>query len=129
MVNRQIVLASRPTGEPSAENFRLVEVPVPELAEGQVLVRNHFLSLDPYMRGRMSEGRSYAEAQKLDAVMLGGRLARLLSRATTLGSRVTRFLACSAGKSLASPMAAECKKWMTASFRFRRILAWWGCLG
>jgi len=72
MVNRQIVLASRPTGEPRAENFRLVEVPVPELAEGQVLVRNHFLSLDPYMRGRMSEGRSYAAAQKLDEVMLGG---------------------------------------------------------
>ncbi|ALT76376.1 NADP-dependent oxidoreductase [Paucibacter sp. KCTC 42545] len=71
-INRQIVLASRPSGEPSAANFRLVETPVPELAEGQVLVRNHFLSLDPYMRGRMNDGKSYADPQPLDAVMLGG---------------------------------------------------------
>lgn len=71
-INRQIVLASRPSGEPSAANFRLVETPVAELAEGQVLVRNHFLSLDPYMRGRMNDGKSYADPQPLDAVMLGG---------------------------------------------------------
>ena len=73
--NRQIVLASRPEGEPSSANFRLVEHPVPEaasLAEGQVLVRHQFLSLDPYMRGRMNEGRSYAQPQPLDEVMIGG---------------------------------------------------------
>ena len=72
ITNRQILLASRPQGEPSAENFKLVEAPVAPLADGQVLVRHHFLSLDPYMRGRMSDAKSYAAPQPLDAVMIGG---------------------------------------------------------
>jgi len=72
LINRQIQLASRPTGEPVAENFRLVEAPVGPLADGQVLVRHHFLSLDPYMRGRMNDGKSYAAPQPLDQVMIGG---------------------------------------------------------
>lgn len=72
-VNKQILLASRPEGEPSVDNFKLVESPVPEtLQDGQVLVRNHWLSLDPYMRGRMSEGKSYAQPQPLNEVMIGG---------------------------------------------------------
>ena len=70
--NRQIQLASRPQGEPSADNFKLVEQTLPALADGQVLVRNHFLSLDPYMRGRMNDGKSYATPQALGEVMLGG---------------------------------------------------------
>ena len=72
MQNQQIVLASRPAGEPTADNFRLVETPVPALADGEVLVRHHYLSLDPYMRGRMNDGKSYAQPQPLDAVMIGG---------------------------------------------------------
>jgi NADPH-dependent curcumin reductase len=71
-LNRQILLASRPTGKPTQANFRLVETPIPALADGQVLVRHHYLSLDPYMRGRMNESRSYAQPQPLDAVMIGG---------------------------------------------------------
>ena len=70
--NRQWILASRPTAEASASNFRLVEAPVPEVTDGQVLVRHHYLSLDPYMRGRMNESKSYAQPQPLDAVMIGG---------------------------------------------------------
>ncbi|HWP19811.1 MAG TPA: NADP-dependent oxidoreductase [Burkholderiaceae bacterium] len=72
LINRQIVLASRPTGEASVDNFKLVETPVPELKDGQVLVRHHYLSLDPYMRGRMNEGKSYAQPQPLNQVMVGG---------------------------------------------------------
>ena len=72
LTNRQIQLASRPDGEPTAANFRLVESPVPELTDGQVLVRNHYLSLDPYMRGRMNDAKSYAQPQALDTVMGGG---------------------------------------------------------
>ena len=72
MQNQQIVLASRPAGEPTVDNFRLVETSVPALADGQVLVRHHYLSLDPYMRGRMNDGKSYAQPQPLDAVMIGG---------------------------------------------------------
>ncbi len=71
-MNHQILLASRPAGEATADNFRLVETPVPDIGDGQVLVRHHYLSLDPYMRGRMNEGRSYAQPQPLDAVMIGG---------------------------------------------------------
>jgi len=71
-INRQILLASRPEGEPTVDNFRLVETPVPALADGQVLVRNHFLSLDPYMRGRMNDAKSYAAPQPLNEVMIGG---------------------------------------------------------
>jgi NADPH-dependent curcumin reductase len=71
-LNRQILLVSRPHGEPSAENFKLVETPVAPLADGQVLVRHHFLSLDPYMRGRMNDAKSYAAPQPLGEVMIGG---------------------------------------------------------
>jgi NADPH-dependent curcumin reductase CurA len=70
--NQQILLASRPAGEPTVDNFRLVETPLPALADGQVLVRHHYLSLDPYMRGRMNEGRSYTAPQPLGEVMIGG---------------------------------------------------------
>jgi NADPH-dependent curcumin reductase CurA len=70
--NRRVVLASRPSGEVTPENFRLESVPLPPLGEGQLLVRNRWLSLDPYMRGRMNEGRSYAAAQALNETMVGG---------------------------------------------------------
>ena len=70
--NQQIHLVSRPEGEPTPANFRLVEAEVPALADGQVLVRHHFLSLDPYMRGRMNDAKSYAVPQELNKVMGGG---------------------------------------------------------
>ena len=71
-INKQVLLASRPAAEATVGNFRLVETPVPALADGQVLVRNHYLSLDPYMRMRMNDAKSYAAPQPLDAVMIGG---------------------------------------------------------
>jgi NADPH-dependent curcumin reductase CurA len=70
--NQQIHLVSRPEGEASAANFSLVESTVPALSEGQVLVRHHYLSLDPYMRGRMNDAKSYAQPQALNQVMGGG---------------------------------------------------------
>jgi len=69
---RRIVLASRPTATASTSNFRLEEAQTPALQPGQFLVRNEWLSLDPYMRGRMNEGRSYAAAQPIGEVMVGG---------------------------------------------------------
>ncbi|MBE7940807.1 MULTISPECIES: NADP-dependent oxidoreductase [Ramlibacter] len=72
MQNRQIHLDNRPKGEASASNFKLVTAETPALADGQVLVRHHFLSLDPYMRGRMNESKSYAQPQPLGQVMQGG---------------------------------------------------------
>src|SRR3982751_2362548 len=70
--NKQIHLVSRPQGEATTGNFGLVESELPPLADGQVLVRHHFLSLDPYMRGRMNDAKSYATPQPLNEVMLGG---------------------------------------------------------
>jgi NADPH-dependent curcumin reductase len=77
-VNRSVVLASRPRGAPTADNFRIQESPVPEPGDGQVVVRTVFLSLDPYMRGRMSDAKSYAAPVELGAVMVGGTVGRVL---------------------------------------------------
>lgn len=71
-INRQILLKSRPEGPPTAANFELVERPLPEPAEGEVLTRTLLLSLDPYMRGRMRAGRSYVEPVHVGGVMGGG---------------------------------------------------------
>lgn len=71
-INRQIHLVSRPQGEASVDNFRLFERPVGEPGDGQVLVRHHYLSLDPYMRGRMDDAKSYSQPQPLGQVMQGG---------------------------------------------------------
>jgi len=70
--NRQILLDNRPQGEASVSNFKLVSTETPALQDGQVLVRHHYLSLDPYMRGRMNESKSYAQPQPLGEVMIGG---------------------------------------------------------
>ncbi|APW38189.1 NADP-dependent oxidoreductase [Rhodoferax koreense] len=70
--NQQILLKSRPSGDAGLDNFELASVDTPALEDGQVLVRHHYLSLDPYMRGRMDEGKSYAAPQPLGAPMIGG---------------------------------------------------------
>jgi len=70
--NKQILLDNRPEVEATATNFKLVTSDTPALQDGQVLVRHHYLSLDPYMRGRMNAGKSYAQPQPLGAVMQGG---------------------------------------------------------
>ncbi|MBS0595073.1 MAG: NADP-dependent oxidoreductase [Proteobacteria bacterium] len=91
LINKQWHLVSRPSGEASPDNFRLVEAPVPELQDGQLLVRHHYLSVDPYMRGRMNEGKSYAAAQPLNEVMQGGTVGEVAaskSDAYRVGDRV-----------------------------------------
>lgn len=70
--NRQILLDNRPEGEATTGNFKLVTTDTPALKDGEVLVRNHYLSLDPYMRGRMNDSKSYAASQPLGEVMIGG---------------------------------------------------------
>jgi NADPH-dependent curcumin reductase CurA len=83
--NKQQHLVSRPRGEVAADNFQLVEVPIPGLKDGQVLVQHHYLSLDPYMRGRMDDAKSYAAPQPLGEVMIGGTVGQVI------GSRSDRF--------------------------------------
>jgi len=69
--NRKVLLASRPQGAVTEQNFRIVDAPLPEPAAGEVLVKNEWLSLDPYMRGRMSDAKSYVPPAQLDCVMVG----------------------------------------------------------
>jgi NADPH-dependent curcumin reductase CurA len=94
-LNRRIVLASRPQGWVTEANFRLETVPLPALADGQFLVRNQWLSLDPYMRGRMNESRSYAASQPLDETMIGGTAGEVVESrhpGFAVGDRVVAYL-------------------------------------
>ncbi|MFL9923176.1 NADP-dependent oxidoreductase [Herbaspirillum lusitanum] len=77
-INRRIVLASRPQAAPTAEHFRLEQHPVPEAGAGQMLLRAEWLSLDPYMRGRMSDAPSYAPSVGIGEVMTGGTVSRVV---------------------------------------------------
>jgi NADPH-dependent curcumin reductase len=70
--NKQFQLDNRPVGEATVSNFKLVVTDTPALQDGQVLVKNHYMSLDPYMRGRMNDAKSYAQPQALGQVMQGG---------------------------------------------------------
>src|SRR5690242_16141568 len=69
---REVRLAARPVGEPKPSDFELVDVPTPEPAEGELLVRNLWMSVDPYMRGRMNDVKSYVPPFQLDAPLDGG---------------------------------------------------------
>lgn len=83
--NKQFLLDNRPQGEAQASNFKLVTGETPPLADGEVLVRHHFLSLDPYMRGRMNDAKSYAAPQPLGQVMQGATVGEVVE------SRSPRF--------------------------------------
>ena len=89
--NQQILLDNRPTGEASVSNFKLTTADTPALAEGQVLVKHHFLSLDPYMRGRMNDSKGYTAPQALGQVMIGGTVGEVVESRSpkfTVGDKV-----------------------------------------
>jgi len=91
-MNRRILLASRPQGPLSPENFKLEQAPLAALAEGQFRVRNLYLSIDPYMRGRMNDAKSYAEPLAIGDVMVGGTVGEVVEskhRAFAVGDKVT----------------------------------------
>ncbi|MDX2482690.1 MAG: NADP-dependent oxidoreductase [Pseudodonghicola sp.] len=77
--NRQLVLAQRPKGTPNKDTLKLVETEVPTPGPGQMLLQTQYLSLDPYMRGRMSDAPSYAAPVEIGAVMVGGTAARVVT--------------------------------------------------
>lgn len=93
--NQRIVLAARPDKVAGVEHFRLETVPMPTISAGQVLVRNHFLSLDPYMRGRMDDTKSYAAAQVVGETMGGGTVGEVIASGSpdlAVGDRVVGML-------------------------------------
>jgi len=77
--NKQVLLAARPKGAPTESDFRIVETDLRDPEEGELLVKNRFLSLDPYMRGRMNEGKSYAARLEIGDVMIGGTVAEVIA--------------------------------------------------
>ena len=77
-LNRHVVLASRPVGMPTAGDFKIEALPVPEPAAGQVLVRNLWMSVDPYMRGRMSDRKSYAPSFEVGKPMEGRAIGQIV---------------------------------------------------
>ena len=92
--NQQIHLVSRPEGEATAANFKLVASDTRPLADNEVLVRHHYMSLDPYMRGRMNESKSYAQPQPLDQVFQGGTVGEVVESKNpkyAVGDKVVGF--------------------------------------
>ncbi|MEP6825212.1 MAG: NADP-dependent oxidoreductase, partial [Ramlibacter sp.] len=92
--NKQIHLDNRPQAEATASNFKLVTAETPALQDGQVLVRHHFMSLDPYMRGRMNDAKSYAQPQPLGEVMQGGTVGEVVESRNAkyaVGDKVVGF--------------------------------------
>lgn len=77
-VNQQIILLERPEGWVTTEHFKLIESPVPVPGDGEILVRNHWLSLDPYMRGRISAAKSYAQGVEPGQLMVGGTIGEVI---------------------------------------------------
>jgi NADPH-dependent curcumin reductase CurA len=77
-LNRQFVLASRPSGFPEESNFKLIETPIPELKDGEFLARAMYISVDPYMRGRISQAKSYAAGVEIGGLMVAGGVARIV---------------------------------------------------
>ena len=82
-INRQIILVKRPSGKPQPDDFSLVDASVPVPEEGQVLCKTIYLSLDPYMRGRMNDSKSYADPVKINEVMTGGTVGQVLKSLST----------------------------------------------
>lgn len=76
--NKQVILVSRPSGWVTADNFKLIEAAMPVVNEGQVLIRNQWLSLDPYMRGRISDAKSYAQSVNVGELMVGGTVGEVI---------------------------------------------------
>src|SRR2546428_10200375 len=79
LLNRQVLLRSRPTGEPRVSDFALVESPAPAPGEGELLCRTIYLSLDPYMRGRMNEVKTYAQPAELGKPMVCGAVSEAIA--------------------------------------------------
>ena len=107
-MNRQVTLASRPVGVPKLSDFHLISSPLPSPAAGEVLVRSVFLSLDPYMRGRMSDAASYAPPLAIGEVMTGGAVGIVVEGPRNLNSEpVMRSQGCWDGRNTPSPKGAS----------------------
>jgi NADPH-dependent curcumin reductase CurA len=109
-INRKIVLVKRPVGKPQIENFRLDKTSIPVPEDGQVLCKTIFLSLDPYMRGRMNAGKSYAPPVEVDEVMCGGTVGQVIESKYSGFSEGILLLVTAAGRNFGYNRGKELKK-------------------
>ena len=128
-LNKQWHLVSRPTGAPSPANFALVESPVGEPGEGQFLVRQHYMSLDPYMRGRMSDAKSYAAPQPLNAVMQGGAVGEVTASNNTAFQVGDKVVGPGGWQQFALVEAAQAKQWNKVDATRVPLQAYLGAVG
>ena len=126
MENRRVVLASRPSGWVSEDNFRIESAPLPRPGEGEVLVKNLWLSLDPYMRGRMSEAKSYVKGVDIGEVMVGQTVGEVLESRHPVFQNGDRVLTQSGWQLFANVKGEELSKVRETSAPLSYYL---GCLG
>lgn len=117
---RQILLKSRPVGLPRLEHFQMVELQVPEPSDGEVLTRTLFLSLDPYMRGRMNDTESYAAPYRSERSWSARRLARSSPRAIPALLPVTSSSVSATGRTMQFSAPRYCANWIRRWRRCRR---------
>ena len=116
---QRIVLASRPVGEPTLDNFRSEELPIPQPEPGQMLLHTRWLSLDPYMRGRMSDAPSYAKPVGIGDVMEGGTVSDVVTSMFPALQRATSWSVVPDGRPTRCPMAPAFKRSIPRARRFR----------
>ncbi len=103
MQNKEIIFASRPAGVPAPNNFKIEDAPVPQPNDGEVLVRTLYISVDPYLRGRMREGRSYIPPFEVGQVIESGALGEVIESRSPKFQDGDIVPACLAGDSTTSP--------------------------
>ncbi len=116
---KRIVLASRPVGEPKPTDFRFEDYAVPTPGDGQMLLRTIWLSLDPYMRGRMSDGPSYSAPVPIGGVMEGGAVCEVIASNNPGFAKGDIVLAHPAGSNMRCRMARACARSIRRSRRSR----------
>lgn len=126
---QRVVLASRPQGAPTPDNFRLEEVPMPAPGEDEILIRTIWLSLDPYMRGRMDDAKSYSAAVGIDEPMEGGTVGEVIASNSPKFAPAILSRAVLAGSHMPPSRPGERANWIHPWRRSPRRSAFWACRG
>src|SRR6516164_3684354 len=124
---QRIVLASRPVGEPSLDNFRSEKLPIPHLGSDAMLLRTLWLSLDPYMRGRMSDAPSYAKPVGIGDVMEGGTVSEVVASNIAQFAKGDIVVGRTGWQTQPCPMVPACKRSIQREHLFRLHWAFSEC--
>jgi len=125
--NERIVLASRPVGEPTLDNFRSEKLAIPDAGPNEMLLRTLWLSLDPYMRGRMSDAPSYAKPVGIGDVMEGGTVSEVIASNIPHFAKGDIVVGRTGWQTHACPMVPACKRSIQREHRFRLHWAFSEC--